>query len=594
MCGIAGVFGRVDPAAVGAMLETLAHRGPDDGHQVDGGAFTLGARRLSIVDIEHGRQPLSNERGTVWAAQNGEIYNFPSLRRELEADGHVFQTRTDTELLPHGYERYGADLPKHLDGMFAVAVWDEEAGTGLLARDRTGKKPLYYFQKDGALYFSSELKALLRVPQFDRRLNLEALHHFLSYKHVPSPMAIFEGVSMLPPAHRLIFQPGRAPIVAPYWQIDFRIDPWSAAMPDEEIADRIVSLLRGSVKRRLMSDVPIGFFLSGGIDSSLIAAIAAEETGSRIQTFTLAYAEDSSTPGKDADRRWARWVAERYGTDHHEETVDFGDFPDTLKQVLCAFDEPFAGTISTFFLSRLIAKHVKVALSGDGADELFGSYRSHRMAQPKALEGCDPANDWQWRYDLLVLSDEEKHWLYSPDAAAALAHVSTREHVRRAFTNLTAADPLNRVLEAEFHGFLPDQVLTFVDRLSMAHSLEVRAPFLDTALVEFVAGISGWRKIRHGATKWLLKDAASRFLPQEMIHRPKEGFVMPVTDWMLRGLEDYVRDTLNPSRLARHGLFRADRVKTMVDRLYREGGDHVSVNKVLVLLVFQEWYDLYM
>lgn len=594
MCGIAGVFGRADDQAVSAMLDSLVHRGPDDQYQVGGADFTLGVRRLSIVDVEHGRQPLSNERGTVWACQNGELYNFPDIRPDLETRGHRFLTRTDTELLPHLYEEYGPDLVTHIDGMFAVAVWDDTEQRGLLARDRIGKKPLYYWQHDGALYFASELKAILTVPGFERRLNLEAVHHYLSYKHVPHPMAIFEGVSMLPPAHRLTFRPGCAPALTRYWSLGYTEDPATAAMSDDEIAERLVDLLRQSVRRRFMSDVPVGFFLSGGIDSSLSTALAAEEAGSRIKTFTLGYSQHSTTPGKDADQRWARWVAERYGTDHHEEVVEFGRFPDTVKDILRSFDEPFAGTVSTFFLARLMAKHVKVALSGDGADELFGSYRSHRMAQPKFLEGTDGKDDWAWRYKLLVLSDEEKTNLYAPDVASALSGVSTGEHLRDAFSRLSAQDPLNRILEAEFLGMFPDQVLTFVDRLSMAHSLEVRAPFLDTRIVEFVAGINGWRKIRDGETKWLLKRAAKRFLPYEMVHRPKEGFIMPVTGWILSDLEDYVRGTLGPSRLSRHGLFRPDMVQALVDRLYREGGDHVQVNKVLVLLMFQEWYDLYM
>jgi asparagine synthase (glutamine-hydrolysing) len=598
MCGIVGVFGRSDPQTVGAMLASLVHRGPDDGFQVGGVDFTMGVRRLSIVDVAHGRQPLSNERGTVWACQNGELYNFPTVRPELEARGHQFVTRTDTELIPHLYEEYGSKFAVHLDGMFAVAVWDDTEKRGVLVRDRMGKKPLYYWQHDGALYFASELKALLRIPGFERRINLTAVHHYLSYKNVPNPSAIFEGVSMLPPAHQLLFRPGHSPVVSRYWAPDFSENPESSAMTDDEIAERLTDLLRQSVRRRLMSDVPIGFFLSGGIDSSLLTALAAEQSSTAVTTFTLTYGADSTTSGKDADRTWARWVAERYATDHHEEIVEFGHFPDTIQDILRAFDEPFAGTVSTFFLSRLIARHVKVALSGDGADELFGSYRSHRLAQPEYLAavavGRDPLEDWAWRADLLVLSEEEKADLYAKDVMLALRGISTTEHLRQTFSTLTAQDPLNRILEAEFGTLLPDQVLTFVDRLSMAHSVEIRAPFLDTRVVEFVSGISGWRKLQPGHTKRLLKNVAAQYFPDEMVHRPKEGFVMPLTDWILAGLEDYVRDTLSAPRLARHGLFRPERVHALVDRLYRDGGDHIEVNKVLVLLLFQEWHDLYM
>jgi asparagine synthase (glutamine-hydrolysing) len=593
MCGIAGVFGRRDEQTVAAMLDALVHRGPDEGSIASGDLYTLGVRRLAIVDVQHGQQPLANEDETIWACQNGELYNFPDVRPRLLAAGHRLHTRCDTEILPHLYEEHGTMLPAHLQGMFSVAVWDSTNRVGLLARDRMGKKPLYYWRHDGAIYFASELKALLLVPGFERRLNIEAVHHFLSYKHVPHPLSIFEGVDVLPPAHRLVFRPDEEPDVACYWKPDFSPSMEISKMTDEEMTNELLRLLRQGVRRRLMSDVPIGFFLSGGIDSSLSTALAAEEAGDRIKTFTLTYSHESTTPGKEEDRRWARWVAERYGTEHHEHTVEFGHFPDAIKDILRAFDEPFAGTLSTYFLSRLIARHVKVALAGDGADELFGSYRSHRMAQSMAaLPHAEP--DWQWRARLFVLSDQEKDDLYSPDIAAAMRRHPTAEHLRHAFSNLTARDPLNRILEAEYRGIFPDQVLTFVDRLSMAHSLEVRSAYLDTDVVEFVARIDGARKIVNGETKRPLKLAAARFFPAEMVHRPKEGFIMPVTEWLLSGLESYVRDTLSASRLARHGLFNARAVQALVDHLYAHGGDHTQVNKVLVLLIFQEWYELYM
>jgi asparagine synthase (glutamine-hydrolysing) len=591
VCGIAGVFGAGHRAHVEAMLETLRHRGPDDGHVVAGGRFAIGARRLSIIDVAGGRQPLTNEDGTVVAAQNGELYNFPALRPRLLAAGHQLRTRTDTEVLPHLWEDYGEVLPEHIDGMFAAAVWDDRRGIGLLARDRMGKKPLYYWEHDGALYFASELKALLAIPGFERRLDLAALHHFLSYKHVPHPFTIFQGVRMLPPAHRLVFVPGSRPAVSRYWTLSFapfeRID-------EEEAVEELLRLLRAAVKRRLLSDVPIGFFLSGGLDSSLTTALAAEEAGGRIQTFTLTYAEDSSTAGKEADRRWARWIAERYATDHHEEEIQFGHFPQALRRVLRAFDEPFAGVISTYFLSQRIARHVKVAVAGDGADELFGSYRSHRLAAGAEDAPDLDGPDWRWRARLLVLSEDEKRALYAPDVRAQLAGCSTADHLRLAFEHLTARDPLNRMLEAEWQGIFPDQVLTFVDRLSMAHSLEVRSAFLDTEVVEFVARLPGTLKIHGQETKYLLKQAAGRYFPADMVRRPKEGFLMPITSWLLGSLRPWVEETLSPPRLQQHGLFDADAVSALVARLSDRTADYHVVNKVLVLLTFQEWYELYL
>jgi asparagine synthase (glutamine-hydrolysing) len=617
MCGIAGCFGSNEEQVVREMITTLAHRGPDDEHVIAGKDFAIGARRLSILDLPGGRQPISNERGTIWATQNGEIYNFPEIRRRLEERGHRLQTHCDTEVLPHLYEEHGIDFVAHIDGMFAVAIWDDEDKVGLLARDRMGKKPLYYCLHDGALFFASEIKALLRLPGFERRLNLEALHHYLSFKHVPHPSSIFSGIAVLPPAHLLTYRPGREPSVRRYWDLDFSGEGGSAGMTETEITDHLLVLLRQGVQRRLLSDVPIGFFLSGGLDSSLSTVLAAELSASKIKTFTLTYSRDSTTEGKEEDRRWARWVADRYNTEHHEETIQVTNFPENLRRILTCFDEPYAGVVSTYFLSQLISRHVKVALSGDGADELFGSYLSHRLAMPlnnyqsyqqtgdvKGLEPFDKQldflaklaepEDWAWRSKLVVFSDAEKESLYAPDMCLKGKIFSSRERVRQDFSGLSARDPLNRILEAEFRTIFPDQVLAFVDRLSMAHSLEVRTAYLDTDFVSFVAGLPGRLKIKDGETKYLLKKLALQYFPSEMVYRKKEGFLMPITQWLLRDLETYVRDTLSPQRLSKHGLFRSEYVQGLVDGLYQNHSDHHAVNKVYSLLVFQEWYELYM
>jgi asparagine synthase (glutamine-hydrolysing) len=594
MCGIAGVFGRGDAATVTAMSKRLRHRGPDDEFLVSGSAFALASRRLSIVDVDGGRQPLANESETVWAAQNGELYNHREVRETLVAAGHTFHTACDTEVLPHLYEQYGARLPEQIHGMFAVAVWDDERQAGLLARDRMGKKPLYYLEDGDALYFASEIKALLAVPGFERRLDLEALHHFLSYKHVPHPMSIFERIRQVPPGSRLLFEPGGAPHIERYWAPSFAA---AGEVDENEAVDGLLERLRAAVQRRLMGDVPIGFFLSGGIDSSLSTALAAELSTGPIKTFTLVYGAGSSTAGKENDRRWARHVAEQYGTEHHEATIEFRHFPDTIKPILRSFDEPFAGVVSTYFLSEVIAEQVKVAVAGDGADELFGSYKSHRIAAgiEPGTEDLRTLPDWEWRARLLVYGDDEKRSLYTPDVAASLRACDTAAHLRgTAFGDLTGTDPLNRMLEAEFKTILPDQVLTFVDRLSMAHSLEVRSAYLDTAVVEYVASLPGNLKIRGGETKYLLKRAAERYFPTEMAFRPKEGFVMPVTDWLLRDLEPYVRDTLSAAALSRSAVFDAAAVGALVDGFYRDQGDYAYGNKILALVVFQEWYDLYM
>lgn len=617
MCGIAGCFGSNEEQVVREMITTLAHRGPDDEHVVSGKDFAIGARRLSILDLSGGRQPISNERETIWAAQNGEIYNFPQIRQNLVDRGHHLKTHCDTEILPHLYEEHGEEFPEKIDGMFAVALWDDEEKVGFLARDRMGKKPLYYCVHRNALYFASEIKGLLRIPGFDRSLNLDALHQFLSFKHVPHPLSIFKGIAILPPAHKLTFRVGHEPIVTRYWDLNFSGSDESAGMTEEEIDDRLLMLLRRGVQRRLLSDVPIGFFLSGGIDSSLSTVLAAELSPTKIKTFTLTYSQESTTEGKEEDRRWARWVAERYETEHHEEKIQVSNFPDNLRRILVCFDEPYAGVVSTYFLAQLMSQHVKVSISGDGADELFGSYLSHRLAFPLAnyqsylrtgdvayvkpfdkqleyLSRLAEPEDWAWRYKLLVLSDVEKEAIYTPEVASQMSQFSTRERLRKDFSGLSARDPLNRILEAEFRTIFPDQVLTFVDRLSMAHSLEVRTAYLDTEFVSFVAGLPGALKIKGGETKYLLKKLALKYFPSEMVYRKKEGFLMPITQWLLRDLEVYVRDTLSPQRLSKHGLFRSEYVQGLVDGLYSNQSDHLAVNKVYSLLVFQEWYELYM
>ena len=607
MCGISGVFGRPDIETVKRMMGAIVHRGPDDGYSISGTHFALGTRRLSIVGVADGRQPLANEDGTIWAAQNGELYNYPRVKRDLLRRGHQLHTHTDTEILPHLYEDFGPHLPEQIDGMFAVAIWDTVNNRGLLARDRMGKKPLYYYRDNDALYFASEIKSLLRVPGFERRINPEALHHYLSFKHVPCPLSLFEGIRMLPPAHALEFQLGEEPRIRRYWDVDFSPQSETANAPEAELVERLLALLRQGIERRLMSDVPIGFFLSGGIDSTLSTVLAAEVSSTPIKTFTLTYSGDSTTEGKEQDTRWARWAAARYGTEHHEEEVEFSNFPENLRRIIQCFDEPFCGTVSTYFLSSLIAKHVKVAVSGDGADELFGSYLSHRLAQPLAnldqylgtdqfdyLSRMYEDEDWKWRAKLFVLSDEEKMDLYTPEIAAQMRCFSARRQLEQYFANLTATDPLNRVLEAEFRTIFPDQVLAFVDRLSMAHSLEVRTAYLDTDFVTFVAGLPGNLKINNGETKYLLKKAALKYFPPEMVYRRKEGFLMPVTEWLSGELDGYVRETLSPERLRRHGIFNPVRVAELIDNLYSGDQDYRQVNKVFALVVFQEWYDLYM
>ena len=613
MCGIAGVFGRSEPEVARAMIGRLRHRGPDDVFQVAGPEFTLAACRLAIIDVTGGRQPLSNEDGTVWATQNGELYNFPEIAPRLRELGHKLHTRTDTEVLPHLYEEHGPAFPTKLSGMFAVAVWDDVNKRGVLARDRAGKKPLYWMEHQGGLYYASEIKALLAVPGFERRVNPEAIHHFLSYKHVPSPLTAFAGIHMLPPAHTLVFQAGRTPVVAPYWSLSWRPDPYFDKVSEEEAAERVAATLETGVRRRLLSDVPVGFYLSGGVDSSLSTALAARIAGHRIQTFTLTYTSDSTTAGKSGDQAFAREVATRYNTEHHEEEIAAPNFSEELPRILRSFDEPFSGVVSPYFLARRIAKHVKVALAGDGADELFGSYLSHRiapiiedfvtrgevaLAMPEAtpvadlvrrIAHKDPA---VWRARLFVLDDAAKQRLYTTDFAGALkGSPSSEAHLAGCFKNATAQDPVNRILEAEFRGIFPDQVLAFVDRLSMAHSLETRSAFLDTDFMQLAASVPGRLKIRDGDVKVLLKKAAAPYLPADLIARPKEGFVMPVNQWLGSHLGGYARSVITGPWVKAAGILKPEEVRALHDRFV--AGETGLANTVLSLVSLHVWWNEY-
>jgi asparagine synthase (glutamine-hydrolysing) len=458
---------------------------------------------------------------------------------------------------------------------------------------------------------------LLQISGLKKRINPEALHHYLSFKHVPSPLSIFAGIYQVPPASILIFHPGSRPKLRQYWQLDYSLQQ---DFNENEMVDRMAACLERAVRKRLVSDVSIGFFLSGGVDSGILVAIAARSSPSPIKTFTLTYAEEDLTEGKRLDRENARRIAKMYGTEHHEEVIELSDFSEELPRIIHHFDEPFSGVTSTFFLSRLISKHVKVAVSGDGSDEEFGSYLSHRLAPViynltskgeipseyrnlgpiknlEDLKGFAEKEEWKWRYKLLVFTDEEKQELYSAKFKRLTRGCSTLQVLRRYFSNLTARDALNRMLEAEFRSFLPDQVLTYVDRLSMAHSLEIRAPYLDREFLELTARIPGELKIRDGETKFILKKLALRYLPKDVVYRQKEGFVVP-THILMKRLEGYVRTVLNRQNLQQHNFFNIDYVGRLLDVFYRgtvpEEMKQTLSYKILNLLSFQVWYDLYM
>jgi asparagine synthase (glutamine-hydrolysing) len=431
-------------------------------------------------------------------------------------------------------------------------------------------------------------------------------------------MTIFRDIKMLSPAHYLVWASSKIRKNICYWDLSLNAKK-TVRIDEQEIADELLRLLKQGIKRRLVSDVPVGFFLSGGVDSSLATAIATELSEKPIETFTLTYPTGMALVGKKADQDNSRLIAKMYRTNHHEEPVDFNNFADMLPKIMSCFDQPFSGAVSTFFLSRQLRRYGKVFCTGDGADELFGNYLSHRLARPlynyrrfkqtglpqyndftpyqndtEYLDSLVEKDDWQWRAKLFVFSEEEKNKLYSPELVETMKQYNSAEHLKGYFKGLYKTDPLNRMLRAEFRGMFPDHILEFSDKLSMAHSLELRAAYLDHEFVEFVAGISGNWKIRNGVTKYILKKASERYLPPSITYRAKEGFILPVTEWFYWSLRDYVEDTLSEDNLSKHGFFNADYVRQLIDEFYNRDYDYRRGNKLLSLISFQVWYNMYM
>ncbi|HZG34596.1 MAG TPA: asparagine synthase (glutamine-hydrolyzing) [Gaiellaceae bacterium] len=585
MCGICGLVDRrgADPARLEAMSGTLVHRGPDStGSHVDG-RVGLAARRLAIIDLRTGDQPVANEDGTVVVVQNGEIYNYRELRAELERAGHRFRTRGDTEVLAHGYEQWGEHFPERLRGMFAVAVWDARRRRLLLARDRYGIKPLVYREQPGELLFASELRAL---PRGD--VDLDALEAFLAFNSVPGPLTIFAGTRKLPPGHVLLWEgegPGRLERYA-------RPAPTTAANvrreSETELAAELRERLRDSVRAHLVADVPVGVLLSGGIDSSLLAALAAEATAEPVRTFSIGFEEGSFDERADARR-----VAERYGTVHRE-LVLRPDAALLLPALAEAFDEPFADSsaLPTYLVAQLAAEDVKVALSGEGGDELFGGYYTYQadllarrvgrlalLARPlvERLPVSTARASFDYKAKRFVaaahLPPLERHhgWkeIFSPDVRAEL---TGRRHawdpvdlLRERFAETAGAELLARLQDVDARTYLVDDLLVKTDRASMAHSLEARVPFLDPEVDALAGALPTRLKVRGRRKKVLLRSTAVPLLPPEVVHGRKRGFSIPAAAWLRGELEPFARETLSDATLRRQGYFRPEAVRRVLE-----------------------------
>jgi asparagine synthase (glutamine-hydrolysing) len=577
------------------MNETLVHRGPDSGGVVVSPGAGLGARRLSIIDLAGGDQPIANEDETVWVVQNGEIYNFPALRDDVEAAGHRLRTRCDTEIHLHLYEMYGAGYVERLRGMFAVAIWDTRERRLVLARDRFGIKPLYYRAAGDTLAFGSELKALLALPGFSRELDPDALEAYFDGGYVPAPLTIFRGARKLPQGHLLTWKVGDAePSIERY----ARPAPSSGvAGSDDELAEEVRVLLRDSVRAHLLSDVPVGVLLSGGVDSSALTAIAAEQTSERLHTFSIGFAEE---PYDELAK--ARIVAERFDTEHHELRLS-PNLVELFPAVAESFDEPFAddAAIPTYLVSELAAQTVKVSLAGEGGDELFGGYDVYAahsiagLARPfTPLLRRLPSPRVQRFAGAATLPAFERHlaWkrMFTPEARHGLLRSHGADPVARyraRWDETNGTDELARVLDLDVGTYLADELLVKADRASMAHSLEVRVPFLDTALSAFALGLPSRLKVRGLAKKRLLRKALAPIVPAEILSAPKHGFTLPAAQWLRGPLEPYARELLANDR----GLFDGAAVRRILD-------DHVSGRRdnwkqVWTLLSFAAWYDRY-
>ena len=614
MCGICGFSGASDGQSLVRMTDTLVHRGPDDAGYWEGPGISLGMRRLAIVDLETGQQPVWNETDSIGVVFNGEIYNHIELRKDLEKRGHKFRTHhSDTEVLVHLYEEFGIDFLSKLNGMFAIALWDAPRRRLVLARDRAGIKTIYFAVRDGEIAFGSEIKAVLQHPKTRRSPNFHALYQYFSFKNVPSPYSAYADIDQLLPGEVGVFE-GASLTRRRWWRLRFEED---ASITEDAAAAKLRDLLEDSVRIRMRVDVPFGAYLSGGVDSSTVVALMSRLGAKRVKTFSLVYADDFKH--KAADQVFARQVASLYDTDHHEYVLTHKDVTDSIIPVLDSFDEPFSGVTSTYFITRLISEHVKVALSGDGADELFGSYLSHRLAQPLhyfpglrerlgslsapeqdtlrpyldrpdfLAEMISRGDESSRRASLLLWTDAGKRELFSDEMLSLSTGESTERLVRATYQQSGTLDPLNRALSFDFQTLLPDQVLAFVDRLSMAHSVEVRPPFLDYRIMEFAGTLPGHLKIKNGTEKSILKKAVRGLIPDDVIDRPKEGFVLPVDSWLLAGMRPLVEDVLAKPRLAKHGLLRPEKVERVLAEHYAKATNHGP--RIWNLMMFQLWWE---
>jgi asparagine synthase (glutamine-hydrolysing) len=634
MCGICGIFNlNLAPLehaeSIGPMTARLTHRGPDSEGRLERPFLALGIRRLKIIDLETGDQPLYNETGDVGVVFNGEIYNFRELRRELEARAHRFRTHSDGEVIAHLYEEKGADCFEALNGMFAIALWDERKQRLLLGRDRAGEKPLYYWQGNGTLAFSSEIKSLIEHPEVPRRPDFEACTSYFLHGYVPAPRSAFLGIQKLPAAHRLVAE-GRRITIEPYWRLaDYLREQGPGRMSAAE-EETLVCELRERVRQaavsRLVSDVPLGVFLSGGLDSSTLVALMSELAPGQVSTFSVTFGDPSFN-----EQPYSTLVAERFRTHHHVLRADHRSLGEALDVMVDFLDEPLAdpAVLPTYLISRFARSEITVALSGEGSDELFGGYPTylgarladyylrlprtvrHGLLEPlgkllPASPGAVPLRLFLRRFFTHAERPAaERHliWfgMFSPaelDSLLAADWPGPRPYavalapLARVMAGAQFESTLAEMLYLDFRTYLEDNLLVKVDRASMACSLEMRTPFLDQRLVEFAAGIPASVKLRHFRMKHILKRAVAPWLPEEIVNRQKRGFSVPIAAWMRRELRPLIERVLSPERLKRAGWIDAAYVQKLLQEHWSGRADHRK--PLWTLLMFELWRERWM
>ena len=628
MCGICGQVNidssrAVDRVVLEGMNGVIRHRGPDsDGYYVKDNVG-LAVRRLAVIDLVTGDQPISNEDGTIWIVFNGEIYNYKELRLELKNKGHVFSSESDTEVIVHLYEDYGPACMEHLRGMFAFAIWDDNRQLLLLARDRLGQKPLYYTEHDGVLLFGSELKSILQFPGLPREVDHEAIHHYLTLQYVPDPWTAFKNIHKLPPAHRLIWRKGRYEIER-YWDLVY--EPKHEA-PWPELKEQLRETIAEAVRLRLISDVPLGAHLSGGIDSSIVVGLMAEMMDQPVKTFSIGFEEDAFS-----ELAYARQVAQKFGADHHEFILK-PEALDVLPKLVEAFDEPFAdpAAIPTWHLSQVTRQHVTVALNGDGGDEAFAGYQRYyadsiadayrlvptflrkflfnrilhllpvqadrpvEISYFSGLRQLTLAADMPHSASVIrwgtYFSEAEKLALYSDDLRQVINATPSAEILQESFRRAIAANRLDRTLYTDVHNYLPGALLPKVDRTTMAHSLEARSPFLDHKLMELAARLPPKWKVTGKQTKKTLRQLFADLLPAEVLKRGKMGFSLPLSLWFRGPLYQPARDILLAVDSRLRSFFKADMVANLIEENKR--GQTDNGKRIWALLMLELWQRKY-